>query len=555
MLLSSLILVTLFVSSSTAQDSSVEFSGTVVDAQSSLPLPGVLIEILPAIPQPYPVITNAEGRFAIRLNGGRRYRVVPSLTGYVHFNFRQRMSRDPGIFVDLESTQPAEDVRIVMVKQGIITGTVLDAKGVPIANTRVQLFRYRYNEFGIPEETSFPTGVIPPRLSINPSSNPFQLTDKLPSFTKTDDRGVYRFYGLQSDDYFVVAFGPTQGPALLGNSAGGVYYPGTLERSQADSIHLQPGEEIQLRSITIPDKTSGVAVRFWNSNPAHNLGQVVVDLGEGGILFSSAGDSRKDPIAYLPRVAPGQYEVLLESTNHGVGGDKKGIKNLYYAKVEINVGTADIDRDVTFHPGIAVKTSIVLRDANGNATSISNIQCRLRSQGNYFLMVDGGDCNGSFIPGHYSLSLEGIPPDEYVFSATVGEKDILEDGFQLTDDCELQIVLSKSGGRVFGVITDADGNRVSNAIVAVVPDKPLRQAWPIYRSEISDQNGNYQLQGIRPGSYHVFAWRELNGESFRNPDFLDSFEARGIEVKVSSQSALEVNATAIEALGNLQVVH
>jgi hypothetical protein len=59
-----------------------------------------------------------------------------------------------------------------------------------------------------------------------------------------------------------------------------------------------------------------------------------------------------------------------------------------------------------------------------------------------------------------------------------------------------------------------------NAVVVLVPDQPLRGFGYLYRTGATDMNGVYELGGIEPGNYRVFAWRRLNGAAYRNEDFM-----------------------------------
>src|SRR4030095_2746107 len=119
-------------------------------------------------------------------------------------------------------------------------------------------------------------------------------------------------------------------------------------------------------------------------------------------------------------------------------------------------------------------------------------------------------------------------------SAKVGEKDILTEGLQLDADTELQIVIRSPGGTIGGAVTNFRGEKLSDAVVALVPDRPRRAAGPLYRSIIHDVNGSYEIRGVAPGSYHVFAWTDLEGAAYRNAEFMKDFDDKGQPVKIES---------------------
>jgi hypothetical protein len=80
--------------------------------------------------------------------------------------------------------------------------------------------------------------------------------------------------------------------------------------------------------------------------------------------------------------------------------------------------------------------------------------------------------------------------------------------------------------------------------VVLVPDAPLREAGLRYRTVETDIRGRYELTGIAPGSYELFAWSELEGAAYRNADFMADFEGRGIPVRIEDPETIAVDLTA-----------
>jgi hypothetical protein len=118
--------------------------------------------------------------------------------------------------------------------------------------------------------------------------------------------------------------------------------------------------------------------------------------------------------------------------------------------------------------------------------------------------------------------------------AKAGEKDVLTEGLDLFADTALQIVVRMDGGVIGGSVRNSEG-RISGAIVALIPEAPLRSAGVLYRSVISDFNGDFELRGIRPGAYRLFAWADMEGAAYRNTEFMKDYEGQGIRVRVENQ--------------------
>jgi hypothetical protein len=105
-------------------------------------------------------------------------------------------------------------------------------------------------------------------------------------------------------------------------------------------------------------------------------------------------------------------------------------------------------------------------------------------------------------------------------------------------------VLRSPGGVVEGIVRGAKGEKLSDAVVVLVPDAPLRSADVLYRSVISDVSGRYQLRGVAPGSYHLFAWTELEGAAYRNEQFLKEFEEKSRAVRIEMAELVSADVTA-----------
>jgi hypothetical protein len=141
-------------------------------------------------------------------------------------------------------------------------------------------------------------------------------------------------------------------------------------------------------------------------------------------------------------------------------------------------------------------------------------------------------------PDSYKLTFPRLPAGMFVRSATASGHDVLRESILVQGDMDIDIVLATSSAEVKGVVRDAGGEKLSNAIVALVPDGLLRSAADLYRSVVSDRNGQFQMQGIAPGSYHLFAWADLQGAAYRNVEFMKKYEGDGVALKFEKTSQI-----------------
>ncbi len=117
---------------------------------------------------------------------------------------------------------------------------------------------------------------------------------------------------------------------------------------------------------------------------------------------------------------------------------------------------------------------------------------------------------------------------------------------EIEQDTRFDILLAQPGSVINGSVKDTNGNDVADAVVALVPDSAqLRESRSFYRSAISDMDGAFDLRGIAPGNYHLFAWTELNGAAYLNPEFMEGYKEKGQAVRINEGSRLATIITVL----------
>jgi hypothetical protein len=118
---------------------------------------------------------------------------------------------------------PGDSVTLTLIKGGVITGTVATATNGPVVATAVHAYRIK-------------------DLNGQAESVPVQARER-----QTDDRGVYRFYGLPPGTYVISAGGQ---PRSYGGLFGGAYesdvptYAPSSTRDTAMEVLVHSGEEL-----------------------------------------------------------------------------------------------------------------------------------------------------------------------------------------------------------------------------------------------------------------------------------------------------------------------
>jgi hypothetical protein len=199
---------------------------------------------------------DAEGAFVLEDLPAGLYIVMATAPGYID---ETMLTGDP---TDLPRHLIGSRLKITMIKGGVITGAVTDSKGQPVV--------------GVPIQASPPSGA-----------------STLSSFmggttSETDDRGVYRIFGLPPGQYTVAAGG---GAPFGQFSTSGfeldvpTYYPSST-RDTAVPVTVRSGDE-----------ATGIDIKYRGTE-GHSISGVVLGTVEAGpaggavfVMLSSAGTS------------------------------------------------------------------------------------------------------------------------------------------------------------------------------------------------------------------------------------------------------------------------
>jgi protocatechuate 3,4-dioxygenase beta subunit len=219
-------------------------TGRVV-GESGEPLPGALVYVgrrgaVPQLSNTQRVATDEEGNFKVAGLDPGLYSVFANIPGYV--TDADFLTGRPAAY------RPGDTVSLRLVKGGVITGTVTDTQGEAIVGIGVRAYRVRDLD-GRPTSYGYNPGVE----------------------VRTDDRGVYRIFGLMPGVY-VVSAGTTSRGFFYGYTAaysGDVltFYP-SATRDTASELTVRAGQE-----------NSGVDIRYRDEQGRSVSGRVELAAG------------------------------------------------------------------------------------------------------------------------------------------------------------------------------------------------------------------------------------------------------------------------------------
>ena len=151
------------------------------------------------------------------------------------------------------------------------------------------------------------------------------------------------------------------------------------------------------------------------------------------------------------------------------------------------------------------------------------------------------------VEGDVRVELSGTSKDCYVKQISYGQTFVKEDVISVSKGPNpgLEITISSRGARVQGNVTDKDGLPAAGIWMVAVPDEPRRTNFRLFKSQTTDQYGQFDLHGLAPGSYKFFAWDGVESNAWEDEEFLKPFESQGKEIAVHDLDTAKLGLTLI----------
>ena len=473
--------------------------------------------------------SDAGGNFRVENIAAGTYRLSATRTGFV----------GPGRGTAVGASKPVtvtagQDVRGVVVKltpAGIITGRVLDEEGDPVESVSIQLLRPQY---------------INGRRQLAPSRGGV-----------TNDLGEYRLSGIEPGRYLLSATKRGMQNAVIGGDARAaagerppeyqyapLYYPAALDQASASQIQVNGGAE--LRGIDFRLQKARV---FRVRGKVH--GMVAMDGprgGASGVAFLepaiNGGFAERRP---TPVMADGTFEARDVRPGSYVLVAQQGNREMQLsARVPVQVGEADVSGvEVFLQPSVKIAGRILFEGETKPDFARFNV---------HFQPVDGTPPMGGvgrvdpeqgtfetnpMEPNRYRVMVQPMPAGFYLKSIRWGDQEAIDTGVLVSPGAvgEVKVLLAPGAGTISGSVRDGRDQPVPGAIVTLVPDSRYAGWWDLYRYVTASDSGQFTLPGIRPGTYKIHAWEQLENGAHQDPVFMRPFDSSGLSVTVPNNGA------------------
>jgi hypothetical protein len=448
------------------------------------------------------VRVDSDGTFKSQPLEPGLYFVSPFVPGLI------RDSSGPAISSYL---RPGDTVNIKMIKGGVITGSVKNSNGDGLVAIPVRAFRVR-TQNGDP-------------VPFSPASREMV----------TDDRGIYRLYGLPAGTYLVSAGGLSR--SSFGGVAGQSAYEGYVP-TYAPSATRDTAMEIQVTS----GSESQADIQFREER-GHAISGTIVGATSQGQQQWAAGINVFDVRNHTDVAATSA--VSATNFSFAVYGVPDGDYELYAQQSSINeqltsppvrIRVQGADVTVTFesdpkpscgkHRASAlVETMINSRRFEPRSPSEETAPSDVHTTVRNALRSAIVDSRGIFSiknmpPGTYQIEPSAPASGWYVRSVALDRNpavNIPRDGVALKRGdhvAGLTITFAEGAGQLQGHVSAGEGQSLPSKLrVYLVPEDRV-SAGNVYRfyETVAERDGSFTVDNVAPGKYLIMARRAEENE-------------------------------------------
>jgi hypothetical protein len=439
--------------------------------------------------------TDPEGNYRISKVPAGQYQAAPVAPTFVIPEMTR--SAHEGKLVVLTEGENVVGIDFTLVKAGVITGKVSDAEGRPVVEERLNL------------------------IGVGSIGSNRDVRSRMLDF-RTDDRGVYRIFGLPAGRY-KVSVGQDGQMGTLGSGRGRrpyrlTYHPDAADSSQAAIVEVVEGGETSDIDITVGRILDGYAARGRiidgeTGQPLANIRLGVTprmenrDYGYPGVrsLSSSRGEFT------IEGLTPGRYSIVVAPQE---GNDT------FADPVLFEVFDRDVDNLIIKTSQGATLTGVVVLEGSNDKALLARLY-RLRLN----VWVQGGP------PGFPTWRSTAINPDGSfrltALQAGVANVNTLSspdyepakdfvvlyaerEGVRMTQGIELKareeisglrVVVASGTGVIRGEVIFANGTATPDSRLGALITK-AGESVPLRAAEV-DARGHFAIEGLPAGTYSL----------------------------------------------------
>lgn len=496
-------------------------SGKALNAATNEPLRKATLRLQPqqANGQALSIATDNDGSFLFENLPPGDYRLSGEKSGFLRTNYGARTASSRGSLISVASGTEQKDLLLRVIPAATLSGRVIDEDGEPME------------------------GAVASILLRAESGGAIRWENRLRPVA-TNERGEFRISGIPpgpvrlSVQYKRVLPAADRSKEEFGYPA--TYFPGVDSINQAQTLQLQPGQELSGLQIAMrPIRVYRIKGRYTGSVYEEDEGRIqllisnldapnVTAMGEGTI---SSGLNPKNGSFELPWVRPGSYRLSVVEYKEG--------RPTFLGSKDVVVSAGNVEGIVIeAQPPIGVAGKLLLEgEAQGQNSGPPLTAKSLQIQ---FLPADLSLVlfalpipvfeNGTFqiegvTPNRFHVNVLAPPGRVYIKSIRAGGRELADHVLDLSGgSAQLEIVVSDRVAKLKGRVERASPETMPGFAVVEKIGSPSGMMGQALTYGVS-QNG---------------AFEELDLIYLRDDEFLKKFATRAVSLKIAENESKEV---------------
>lgn len=441
--------------------------------------------------------TDFEGRYRLTDVPPGRYSVVPVAPTMVGSN--EGIFGESGKAVTLAEGETVEKIDFSLTRGGVITGRITDADGAPVIGQRVNLLSVDKNQ----------------RSRGYSATNPYMY--------QTDDRGIYRLYGIAPGKYTIsVGESPATGEVRFtpGRRAYFIrtYYPSVTDESKATIIEVTEGSESSNIDITLgrKEQTFSASGRVLDES-----GQPVpnVRVGSGAIMrdqnrmnsFGFVSTTDEQGRFRLDGMMAGRYAAFVWNTDEN---------NSYSEPVAFEIAEGDVSGlELKLRRGATISGVAVIEGTTDKSVlaKLTQLQVSAASPPKSGTLAaptfsvariapDGSFRISGLRAGKFRIYLGGYPPPIGFTLARVEREGVPQQEIEVASGAQVtgvRLVFEYGSGSIRGLVKIENGALPEGLRMNVYARRSGELSEFSNRGTMVDARGHFLIEGLPPGDYEL----------------------------------------------------
>jgi len=472
---------------------SYRIAGTVVSAADNHPIQRASIEILPSGQRRLVQSTTSDeyGRFAFTGVAAGTYVLQGKAPGYLATSYDEHERFNTAILTG--AGVDTESLVLKLRPEGSIAGAVLDESGDPVLAGNVHLFRQSH--------ASGDSRTVSAGGASTDDLGHFEFSHLLP--------GTY-FLAVTAHPWYAVHPGPTQPQQPFGftDSVDPVldvaypttFYPGTPDPARASPINLHGGDTYDVQLQLQPVPALAITLPLTPHGPGQpNTFPMLRTSIFGQTQVAMGMEVRQTPTeAVFVGLAPGDYFVSQASVPFN---DISGATAIHLTDRASTV--------VATSPSGVAHVHVLLQSAHGAALPPS-LRVTLRHRGGddairQFADVKKNEVTFDASPGDYFFEVNDVQRPVSIRQVVSSDQVLPSNNIHLAADTNPSFTLTVVPGvHTLKGVTVKDGKPFAGVFILLVPTAEVHEIRSYFLQQ-SDLDGSFDIAGLAPGDYTLFA--------------------------------------------------